>query len=50
MTIPFDPFMNPSAHTFREIALNEGNSLWTDLLTTSLFLKEKNCKQPKFRQ
>lgn len=41
MTILFDLLMNQRAHTFREMTANEGNSLCTNLLITSLFLKQE---------
>lgn len=40
MTRTFDSFMKHRAHTFREITLQESNSLRTDFLITSLCVKE----------
>lgn len=40
MTRPFDSFMKQRAHTFREITLQESNSVGTDFLITSLCVKE----------
>lgn len=36
MAIASDPLTNQRAHTFQEIILNEGNSVWTSLLIISL--------------